>query len=160
MDSNDIDCTCCINIKSTKLPKLFDNPGVSSVSVRPEGDDKLYGITVNILPYHMMNRKRWFTYQHDKQREILARVEAAFRRNQPDCRIIEIHYEICPTEKDFHNVHFHALYRMPGTLLPKLQQYYDRICTDKSNLKWRHIDIKEINNKEAWLLYIRKDMLI
>lgn len=155
----DNSCNCCNTIKLTT--NLFSRK--AGVSPRPKGDDtiynsKLYGITVNILPFKLMNKKRWFTYSHDKQREILARIEAKFRKDTPSCELIELHYEKCPTEDEFHNIHFHALYKMPEMHKAELETYYNRICSDKSNKNWRHLDIKEINNKHSWLEYIRKDI--
>lgn len=149
-------CNCCNTIKLTR--NLFRKV---SVSDRPTGDDildniKYYGITVNILPWKLMNRKRWCTYSHDKQREILARVEARFRKNNPSVLLKELHYELCPSPDEFHNIHFHALYLMPAIFKAELETYYNRICFDKSNKNWRHLDIKEINNVDQWLKYIRK----
>lgn len=175
--NSDVECdnnACCnvIQIDSKRLPNLFRKP-VRELAIRPRptGDDinklvnnivnndyKLYGITVNILPFKSMNKKRWFTYSHDKQRDILSRVEHRFRKDNPSVILHEIHYEICPTEGEFHNIHFHALYEMPELFVAELTTYYDRICFDKSNKNWRHLDIKLINNKQAWIKYITKDL--
>lgn len=155
-------CNCCNTFKLTR--NLFRKVNASS---RLKGDDiyitiekeqfKLYGITVNILPFKSMNKKRWFTYSHDKQREILARIESRFRKDNPSVKLKEIHYELCPSTDKFHNIHFHALYKMPVIFKAELETYYNRICLDKSNKNWRHLDIKEINNVDQWLKYIRKD---
>lgn len=156
--SNDVQCCNILRIDSKNLPNLF-----KPVRDRPTGDDiynnnKYFGITVNILPYKSMNKKRWFLYTHDKQRDILSRIESKFRKNNPSVQLIELHYEICPSTDDFHNIHFHALYNMPDVFKAELETYYNKICSDKSNKNWRHLDIKEINNKESWLNYIRKDV--
>lgn len=150
-------CNCCNTIKLTS--NLFRK---SDDSPRLKGDDiynnnKLYGITVNILPFKSMNKKRWFTYSHDKQREVLAKIESKFRKNNPSVKLKEIHYELCPSPDEFHNIHFHALYSMPELFVAELETYYNRICSDKSNKNWRHLDIKLINNVNQWLKYIRKD---
>lgn len=153
----DNSCNCCNTIKLTR--NLFRKVDISP---RVQRDDiynnvKLYGITVNILPFKLMNKKRWFTYSHDKQREILSRIEARFRKDNPSVLLGELHFEICPSPDEFHNIHFHALYSMPELFVAELETYYNRICFDKSNKNWRHLDIKIINNKDAWIKYITKD---
>lgn len=164
-DNISIDSIECCKIAIPKY-NLFSRRK-PDVSPRPQGDDnniidnkkdnKLYGITVNILPFKQMNKKRWYTYSHDKQREILARIETKFRKDTPSVILHELHYELCPSEDKFKNIHFHALYEMPIEFKAELETYYNRICSDNSNKNWRHIDIRLINNKQAWLDYIRKD---
>jgi len=155
IDNISIDNECCNMPRITY--NLFDNSTRKrDVSLRPSGDDIIYGVTINISPWKKINRKRWSTYSHDKQREILARMEAKFRTNTPSCKLVEIHYEECPTENDFNNIHFHAMYIMPEIFKAELETYYYNLMSDPTNKNWRHLDVKVINNKEAWLQYIRK----
>lgn len=142
------------NIKDLSLNKY-----AASRAFLEYGETVDVAVTVNINPYKSMNKKRWFTYSHDKQREILCRLEAKFRRDNPTTELIEIHYEICPatTIDDFANVHFHALYNMPKICMSTMQNYYDRTC--KASEKWKHLDAQIIRNKAAWLCYIRKDAI-
>jgi hypothetical protein len=164
IDSNEITCTCCNTIDNNRLGNLFRRK--PDVSRRLKGDDilcnikLLYGVTVNILPFKQMNKKRWYTYSHDKQREILARIEAKFRKDTPSCELVEIQYEIAPSEDEFHNIHFHALYLMPEIYKAELETYYQRIISCNTNKNWRHLDIRLINDIKQWLTYIRKDIKI
>lgn len=118
-----------------------------------------YGITVNIQPTKKMNKRLWKLYSHDKQREILSRIEAKFRADTPSVRLIELHFEECPTLK---NIHFHALYEAPALFKVEMEAYYKRVCCsdDKdTKIPWRYLDIKLIIGGNAeWLDYIRKDL--
>lgn len=167
--NSDVECDNCICHSAVRLPlgNLFSKtkrPLAGPLADRPTGDDDInknvnkYGITVNVLPFKLMNRKRWFTYSHDKQRDILSRIEAKFRRDTPSVKLIELHYELCPSEDKFHNIHFHALYEMPSMFVAELETYYKRVCFDSSNKNWKYLDIKLINNEDAWIKYIRKDI--
>lgn len=170
IDSNDIQCTCCININSNTLPNLFANKSREGGCLQPDinrngGSDvhyehPLYGVTVNIHPYKSMNRKRWFTYSHDKQRAQLARIEASLRNKNPSIKLIELHYEVAPglNDPEYRNIHFHALYEMPPLFVSTMENYYTRIVSAKAS-NWKHLDVKTINNKQAWLDYIRKDII-
>jgi len=118
-----------------------------------------FGITVNIQPTKKMNKRYWKLYTADKQRDILARIEAGYRRVTPSVKLIEIHYEVCPKLK---NIHFHALYEAPILFRDDIKAYYKRICCsqdEKTEKPWRYLDVKRMRggNKE-WLIYIRKDI--
>jgi len=130
-----------------------------------------YGVTVNVQPTRYINKRQWKKYTHDQQIKILTRMEASIRRRTPSIKLIELHFEVCPTLK---NVHFHALYEMPVFYVSELEAQWSRLVgniitsrskTDQLSL-WRYLDIKEIkprlnsdgNPDEAdWLAYIRKD---
>jgi len=121
------------------------------------GTSNRYAITVNISPHKLMNKKKWSTYDHSRQRLILARVEARLRKNNPSIVLESLYYETCPT---LNQIHFHALYTMPTEFKAELETYYNRICstTDAKTIKpWRHLDIQQIYNEEGWLKYIQKD---
>lgn len=165
------ECATLIESRIRLLGNLFrrsstcrPNLQVRSVCNRKGGsdlhDDSVirYAITVNISPFHILNRKRWFTYKHDHQRNHLARLEQKFRDQTPSAKLIELHYEVCPTEDEFHNIHFHALYEMPAEFRAELETYYQRACkTERS--KWQDLCIKPIFDQDGWLTYIRKDAL-
>jgi hypothetical protein len=145
--------------------RLFNN------LTRPESDSSESGsfndvttlteqkiaVTVNISPNKLMNKKVWKTYSHDKQRLILAKLEAHFRRVTPSVRLVRIEYEICPTVK---NIHFHALYECPLNYESTIECYWMRISnTDKKTITpWRHLDIQNIYDEKGWLHYISKDI--
>jgi len=118
-----------------------------------------WGITVNIQPTKKMNKRLWKLYDHDKQRDILNRIESKFRRDTPSVKLIELHFEVCPTLK---NIHFHALYEAPVLFRAEMETYYKRVCcSDDEHTKkpWRYLDIKEIvGGSDEWLKYIRKDL--
>lgn len=124
-------------------------------------DTILYAITVNIHPMKSMNKKRWFTYSHDKQRDNLARIERSLRTKNPTIELIELHYEVAPAEGDDHyrNIHFHAMYRMPKIFVTTMETYYNRILHMQGQRStWKSLDIQEITSKEGWLNYMRKDL--
>lgn len=118
-----------------------------------------WGVTVNIQPTKTMNKRLWKNYDNDKQREILNRIETKFRRDTPSVKLIELHFEICPTLK---NIHFHALYEAPVLFRSEMETYYKRVCCsddEHTKVPWRYLDIKEIIGGPAeWLEYIRKDL--
>lgn len=120
-----------------------------------------YGVTVNVQPTRLINKKQWKLYNHDQQRAILTRMEASIRRNTPSIELVELHFEVCPTLK---NIHFHALYKMPRIFVVELETQWNRlvgsIINKDTKEPFRHLDIKEISggNKE-WIKYINKDKL-
>lgn len=166
--NSDVECDNCICCSAVRLPQgnLFSKtkrPSAGPLANRLQGDviniiANKYAITVNVLPFKKMNRKLWYTYSHDKQREILGRIEAKFRRDTPSVKLLELHYELCPSEDKFHNIHFHALYEMPEEFVAELETYYKRVCFDSSNKNWRYLDIRPIFDLSGWLKYITKDM--
>lgn len=123
---------------------------------------KQYAVTVNIHPYKCMNKKRWFTYTHDQQRNQLMRIENKLRLNNPSIKLLNFSFEIAPAINDdeYRNIHFHALYEMPESYKAELETYYNRICQATSDTKqpWKHLDIQEIYSKSGWLKYIYKNM--
>lgn len=137
-----------INCDYSNLPELLD-----------DDQEKLFGITLNIQPTKLMNKRPWREYTHDEQRAILMRIENAFRRKTPACVLLEIHFEICPKLK---NIHYHALYKMPPIYVNEIHCYFKRICcAQDSNTRepWRYLDVKPIiDGEQQWLNYIRKDM--
>jgi len=117
-----------------------------------------FAITVNIQPTKFMNKKQWRKYTPEQQTSQLARIESAFRRNNPSVKLMELHYETCPVLK---NIHFHALYEMPKIFKSELETYYKRICdaTDEhTKIPWRYLDIQQIFDMQGWLDYIRKGL--
>jgi len=159
-------CECCQsvqNIVTTLNKKLFSKvilncqPEIgASQDASPSDVQYEYGITVNIQPTKLMNKKQWKTYTPEKQIAQLSRIEASFRRDNPSVKLCEIHYETCPRLK---NVHFHALYRMPAQYLSTMQNYYARVIgsTGTQSDPWRHLDVQEIYDAPGWIKYIRKD---
>jgi len=129
--------------------------------VEPDKDGlKHFAVTVNICPTKRMNNKLWRTYTHDKQRDVLLRVEGAFRRKTPSVELKEIRFEECPTLKQ---IHYHAHYVMPKEFEYEMFNHFKRICCsqDEHTLKpWRFIAIKELPRDAdvtRWEDYIRKD---
>jgi len=129
--------------------------------VEPDKDGlKHFAVTVNICPTKKMNNKLWRTYTHDKQRDVLLRVEGAFRRKTPSVELKEIRFEECPTLKQ---IHYHAHYVMPKEFEYEMFNHFKRICCsqDEHTLKpWRFIAIKELPRDAdvtRWEDYIRKD---
>jgi len=120
-----------------------------------------YAITVNVASTKFMNRKQWHLYTNEQQRSQLTRIEAAFRRNNPSVKLIEIQYEVCPPPLK-PNIHFHALYEMPRLFKYEMMTHYDRICSStnaKTKDPWRHLDVQNIvAGEQQWLDYIRKDL--
>jgi len=153
-------CNCCniikpnANLFSTKSREGGRRPVDNNIAKKLR-----YAVTVNIHPYKSMNKKRWFTYSHDKQRSQLARIEEAFRRKNPSVQLIELHYEIAPAvnDEEYRNVHFHALYEMPENFNAQVETYYNRICGCKEGT-WKHIKIDPIYHEHGWIDYIRKDI--
>jgi len=125
--------------------------GISSAS-------KLYGITVNVQPTKLMNKKQWFKYNKDQQMAILGRIEKGSRKGTPSIELKELNYETCPK---LGNIHFHALYSMPKMFISQLEAYYKRVLDSSDEFtktKWRYLDIKIIvGTEDNWLQYIRKD---
>lgn len=120
---------------------------------------QLYGITCNIQPTKLMNKKHWKKYTHDQQTAQLTRIEARFRFLNPSIKLHLLTFEICPSLR---NVHFHALYEMPCNYRWEMETYYNRVCSstdNKTKIPWRHLDIKLIKGGPAeWLAYIQKDI--
>lgn len=145
---SDNDTECCNILQRLKKP-LF-KPTLHQ-----------YGITVNIQPTKKMNKRFWNKYSHDQQRAMLSRIEAKFRSLTPSVKLIELHFEVCPTLK---NIHFHALYEAPALFKVEMEAYYKRICCSddhKTKIPWRYLDIKLIRGGNTeWLDYIRKDLNI
>lgn len=153
-------CNCCNTFKLTE--NLFSNQsrkGGRRPVIYNNKQNLLFAVTVNIHPYKSMNKKRWFTYSHDKQRSQLARIEEAFRKKNPSVELIELHFEVAPAinDEEYRNIHFHALYKMPEDFKAEVETYYNRICGCKEGT-WKHIKIDPIFNKEGWIEYIRKDI--
>lgn len=131
-----------------------------------QSKDIKYGVTLNIQPTRHINKRQWCKYTPAQQTAILTRMETSIRRNTPSIKLIELHFETCPTVK---NIHFHALYEMPQEYLNELKCQWNRLVgtiankttsTDKHSV-WKHLDIKEIcqGQEDHWLNYIRKDTL-
>lgn len=143
-ESTDTDCGTIIR----RLTKPLFKPSLHQ-----------YGVTVNIQPTKKMNKRLWNKYNHDQQRGILSRIEAKFRAQTPSVKLIELHFEVCPTLK---NIHFHALYEAPSLFKPEMETYYKRVCCsddERTRIPWRYLDIKLIEGGNAeWLEYIRKDL--
>lgn len=140
---------------------LFKRPKIK----KSNPNVKRYGITLNIQPTRFINKRQWKLYNVNQQLAILSRMEASIRRKAKDIKLIELHFEKCPTVK---NVHFHALYEMPPASISLLQAEWDRLVgtiitkstrTDMS-ATWKHLDVKEmIGGDSEWLKYIRKESL-
>jgi len=120
--------------------------------------DMPYIVTVNPAPNKLLNRKKYRLYSEEQQRAMLLRIEAALRRDNPSIKLLELHFEKCPSSG---MVHFHALYNMPILFESTMVNYYNRIMSmvdsNTTGEPWRHLDIQICNNKSAWLQYIRKD---
>jgi len=145
------------NFMATLKGSLFQGRKVARL-----GDDILdipdmpYIVTVNPAPNHHMNKRQYKLYSSDQQRAMLTRIELALRRNNPSIKLLELHFEKCPSSGQ---IHFHALYEMPILFASTMTNYYNRILQEQqpSTPPWRHLDIQLCNNKKAWLQYIRKD---
>lgn len=147
--------------KPVSLSDAVLGTSTASNGIQSNGNDnRLYAMTLNIQPCcYNMNRKRWDTYTHDKQRAILMRVEASFRKNNLNVTLQKLNYELCPT---LNNIHFHAMYKMNLDDIVAMKKYYKRICEAKfktpSRVPWRYLDISIIEDTpDAWLRYIAKD---
>ena len=103
-----------------------------------------------------MNRRQYKLYDHDKQTAILTRIENALRRDNPTITLIKLNFEKCPSNGQ---MHFHALYEMRASDIEIMENYYNRILSEKkpSIPPWRHFDIKPIYNEKGWIDYITKD---
>jgi len=115
-----------------------------------------YAITLNFSPNLRVNKRPWKDYTQDQQRASLGRIEAAFRRRNPTCKLIELRYEVCPKIKQ---IHFHALYEMPLVYKTTMSNYYakfDATLKDTRN-PWRHLDIQDIFDNNGWIDYCNKD---
>lgn len=157
-------CACCLLVAEAiarlKYRNLFSKPiltprreGVSLNDVQY----KRYAVTVNIQPTKLMNKRQWRKYSPVQQTGILSRVEKALRNKNPSIRLIELHYETCPTLK---NIHFHALYEMPEEFMAEVETYYNKFThVDENTVEpWRTLDIVEVHNERGWLEYIRKSI--
>lgn len=123
---------------------------------RPVVPKKLYAVTVNIRPGKLINKRPWRMYKHDRQIEILTRMEACMRRRTPSIELVKITFEICPV---LNQIHFHALYSLPEHYNAEILTYWNRLCEDPTALKeWRHIVIEEVYNTAGWIKYISKDI--
>jgi len=166
--NNDIledDCFCeecqLFSRAIRKMGNLFNKV----VRPRPEGEvniilAKQFAITINLSPFKLMNKKRWFTYSHDKQVEILTRIESKFRYLNPSVNMLELHFELAPAVNNcikFRNMHIHALYEMPTEFVAEMETYYNRICHDSTN-NWKALFIKPVYDKQGWIAYIQKDI--
>jgi len=117
-----------------------------------------YAITINISPHKILNKKKWQFYSHQKQQEILFRMEASSLRNTP-IKCIKAVFELCPTLK---NVHMHCLYEIPINMgyEDHIKEWWDkRISTTDENtiIPFRHFDCRNIYDRDGWNKYILKD---
>lgn len=161
MDIND-ECFCKECILLSRAIKKMGSLFIKRVSDRPTGEvynnSNLFAITINLSPFKSMNKKKWFTYTHDKQIDILTRIESKFRQLTPSVKMLELHFELAPTTcKNFNNMHIHALYDMPELFVSEMETYYNRICKDTTS-NCEHLKIDKVYDKEGWLRYIRKDI--
>lgn len=119
---------------------------------------KKYGVTFNPDPLKHFNNKQYCKYTNDQQRAMLGRIEQGFRKQQQlgDVHLVELHYELGPATE---TIHFHSLYEMDDDTKDRMIQYYSKYTNTNptSGRTWPHLDIKLINNEEAWKCYIRKD---
>lgn len=137
------------------------SPGVSpndEIHIDDISATKLYGLTVNIQPTKLMNKKQWNKYNKDQQMAILGRIERGSRKGNPSIELKELNYEVCPK---LGNIHFHALYKMPRMFVSQLEAYYKRVLDSSDSntkIKWRYLDIIQIiGTSDNWIQYIRKD---
>lgn len=123
--------------------------------VLPNGQAKLYAVTVNIKPNKCFSRKPWHKYDADKQRGLLTRMELALRKRTPSIKLHRIEFETCPT---LQNIHFHALYEMPDVFTSEMVCFWEKHSGNLPDTKkpWRVIDIKEVYNMAGWIDYITK----
>lgn len=166
--SEDDECYCkqCLEYSRIirKLPNLFLK---KAQAFRPKGEvnsniGQLFAITINLSPFKLMNKKRWFTYSHDKQQSILTRLENKFRQLTPSIKLQKLVFEIAPAVNNcdtFRNIHIHALYQMPEMYVSEMETYYNRICNDPTN-NWKHLKIDKVFNEKGWIDYISKDIKI
>lgn len=166
MESDD-ECICneCqLYIRAIrKMGKIFTSIVCQdSNAMRSDNNNaKKYAITINISPFKLMNKKRWFTYSHDKQRAQLSRIESKFRELTPSIKLIKLVYEVAPAVNNcekFRNIHIHALYECPEEFKSEMETYYNRICKDPTN-NWNHLKIDDIYDEAGWYNYITKDMV-
>lgn len=143
----------------TPVPECNDNvtPNVTKIDFgRITKNDNIYmAVTVNPDPYVLMNKKKYSSYSHDKQHDILRRIEAALRRTYPDIKLVEIQFEECPTLKQ---IHFHALYSTPAFMHCEMSNFWKtRICRTNSP-SWTYIKSEIVYDKTGWINYIRKTL--
>lgn len=161
-------CECCLNvsnviakigIRNLFSKRILNQPTRvlgSSLSDASYIEGPLYAVTVNIQPTKKMNNRQWRLYTPEKQTAQLMRIEKSFRDKNPSCKLVEIHFETCPTLR---NMHFHALYQMSDEIKDHYVLHFNRICgsTGEQTDPWRHLDCEPVRSKEAWIAYIRKD---
>lgn len=117
-----------------------------------------WAITINISPHKLMNKKRWWTYTHQEQQEVLFRMERASTKGTP-VNCVKAVFEVCPKLKQ---VHMHALYEMPRRMGYEkvIKEWWDdRVSTTDKNtiIPFRHFDCREIYDRAGWEKYIMKD---
>lgn len=134
---------------------LTDTPIEDDLSAEIEND--MVATTVNICPNSFMNKKRWSDYDHDQQRNILRRIEKAFRVKHPSVELLKMAFEICPT---LDNIHFHCLYKCPLIFKSTIENYFKKYSPKKGGDTWRTVIVKEIFDEEGWIKYISKDITL
>lgn len=141
----------------TKMPNLMSHlsEGVSLASGAIAEREYIYGITINILPIKLINRRKWKDYDNEKQKSILERILQKLFRENPSIRCIERNYELCPKLK---NIHVHMLVQCASEWISHIEAYINRVCHIPDH-EYRCIDIIKLPtllDKSQWLQYIRK----
>lgn len=157
-----VDCQGCIQL-TKRLGSLNLNPRalaqtlvLEHVNVKLEQKDcnNLVACTVNICPDKALNKKRWKTYTHEQQRDILFRIERSMRKATPSVILHKLIYEVCPT---LNNIHFHALYECPRDYISTIENFWRSKKYNPSD-DWRIVKTEFIYNYEGWFKYIHKDL--
>ena len=123
--------------------------------IQDQKDDfNLIACTVNICPDKSLNKKRWKTYTHEQQRDILFRIERSMRKVTPSVKLHKLIYEVCPI---LNNIHFHALYECPKIYISTIENFWRSKKYNPSN-DWRVVQTELIYDYDGWFKYIHKDL--
>lgn len=124
-----------------------------------------WGVTINVMPNKIMNKKKWSTYTHVKQKGQLDRIIKSVITKCPKIKIIEHTYEVCPK---LGNIHAHLYVNCTLKHIKFFTETVNRICAPKSSKNftktttardWETIRCEQtFLNPDAWLEYIRKDL--
>lgn len=117
----------------------------------------LYAITIHPHKVCKFNRKNYGNYTKDQQIVLLGNLERNLRLKNPSIQLVELHYEIAPASG---NIHLHGLYSMPSIFQSTIVCYYRRaldVNNENTKVPWRHLYLIQVDNKDGWLQYIRKD---
>lgn len=136
------------------FPKRKLNASLSDVSINEA--TTMIACTVNIKPNKIMNRRRWKTHTADQQRASLTRLEQAFRKVTPACKLMKLTFEKCPSNG---HIHFHAMYEAPAIFMTTIENFWNEKVDGNdlnTRIPWRHVIVKNVFNQQGWIDYITK----